>query len=97
MFVCPIITHEPLDQFASNFDWGTRENHGIFLNVSNYKYTGQRLVIIFVGNVNTLGVQDRVEFLNPEIIHFSSTSRKHTQTTIKLCGIIQNAEAGILR
>ena len=53
--------------------------------------------IIFVGNVNTLGVQDRVEFLNPEIIHFSSTSRKHTQTTIKLCGIIQNAEAGILR
>ena len=37
MFVCPIITHEP--QFASNFDWGTRENHGIFLSVINYKYT----------------------------------------------------------
>ena len=27
-FVCPIITQEPLDRFVSNFDWGTRENHG---------------------------------------------------------------------
>ena len=26
-FVCPIITHEPRDRLASNFDWGTRENH----------------------------------------------------------------------
>ena len=28
MFVCPIISHEPLNGFASNFDWRTRENHG---------------------------------------------------------------------
>ena len=28
LFVCPIITHEPLERFASNFDWGTRENPG---------------------------------------------------------------------
>jgi len=28
LFVCPIITHEPLDRFASKFNWGTRENHG---------------------------------------------------------------------
>ena len=26
--VCLIITWEPLDRFASNFDWGTRETHG---------------------------------------------------------------------
>ena len=24
----PIITHKHMDRFASNFDWGTRENHG---------------------------------------------------------------------
>ena len=23
--VCPVIAQEPLDRFASNFDWGTRE------------------------------------------------------------------------
>jgi len=28
VFVCPIITQEPLDRFASNFDWKTRKNHG---------------------------------------------------------------------
>ena len=33
LFVCLIITHEPLDQFVSNFDWGTRENHGNVLNL----------------------------------------------------------------
>jgi len=27
LFVFPIITQEPLDQFAKNFGWGTRENH----------------------------------------------------------------------
>ena len=26
-----IITQDPLDRFASNFDWGIRENHGNFL------------------------------------------------------------------
>ena len=31
--VCPIITHESLNQFASNFDWGTRENHGNILSL----------------------------------------------------------------
>ena len=33
MFACPIITHEPFDLFASNFDWGTRENHGNVLGL----------------------------------------------------------------
>jgi len=27
LFVCPIITEEPLNRFASNFNWRTRENH----------------------------------------------------------------------
>jgi len=27
LFVCPIITLEPLYWYVSNFDWGTRENH----------------------------------------------------------------------
>ena len=26
--VCPIINHAPLDRFASNFDWETRERYG---------------------------------------------------------------------
>ena len=33
LFVCPIITHEPVDRFASNFDWGTRENHDNVLSL----------------------------------------------------------------
>jgi len=33
MFFCPIITQEPLDQFALNFDWGIRENHGNVLSL----------------------------------------------------------------
>ena len=31
-FLCPIITHELLHRFTSNFDWGTRESYG---NVSS--------------------------------------------------------------
>ena len=27
LFVCPIITEEPLNRFDSNFNWRTRENH----------------------------------------------------------------------
>ena len=27
LLFCPIITQEPLDRFASNFNWGTRETH----------------------------------------------------------------------
>ena len=26
-FVCLIITQDPLERFASNFDWGTWKNH----------------------------------------------------------------------
>ena len=33
LFVCPIITHEPLNRFVSNLDWGTRENHGNVLSL----------------------------------------------------------------
>ena len=33
LFVCQIITQEPLDRFALNFDWGTRETHGNVLNL----------------------------------------------------------------
>ena len=32
LFRCPIITHEPLDQFASNVDWRT------WLNVLNKNF-----------------------------------------------------------
>ena len=28
LFVRPIMTQEPLERFASNFEWGTRESHG---------------------------------------------------------------------
>ena len=28
LFVCPIITHKPLDRFDQNFVWGTRKNDG---------------------------------------------------------------------
>ena len=31
LFVRPIITQDPLDRFVSNFDWGNRETHGMFL------------------------------------------------------------------
>ena len=31
--VCPIITREPLNGFASNFDWGTLETHGNVLSL----------------------------------------------------------------
>ena len=33
LFVCPIITHELLNRFASNIDWGTWENHGNVLSL----------------------------------------------------------------
>ena len=33
LFVCPIITQEPLDWLASNFDWRTRETHGNVLSL----------------------------------------------------------------
>ena len=32
LFVCPKMTLEPLDRFASNFDLGTREIHGNVLS-----------------------------------------------------------------
>ena len=32
LFGCPIITHEPLHRFSSNFDLGTWENHGKVLS-----------------------------------------------------------------
>ena len=33
LFECPIISQQPLVRFASNFDWGTRENHGNVLSL----------------------------------------------------------------
>ena len=33
LFVFPIITQEPLDRFASNFDWGSPEAHGNVLSL----------------------------------------------------------------
>ena len=33
-----IITHKPLDRFASNSDWGTQENHGIVLRLVKNSY-----------------------------------------------------------
>ena len=34
LFVCPILTQEPLDWFASNFDWKTREIHENVLSMA---------------------------------------------------------------
>ena len=39
--VCPIITQEPLDRFASSFDWGTLESHS---NVINMVLPGMRKI-----------------------------------------------------
>ena len=33
LFVCPIITQEPLVRFAFNFNWRTRETHGNILSL----------------------------------------------------------------
>ena len=33
LFVFPIITQGPLNRFASNFDWGTRETHGNIISL----------------------------------------------------------------
>ena len=33
LFVCPIITLEPLDRFVKNFDWETLETHGNVLGL----------------------------------------------------------------
>ena len=33
IFVCLIITQEPLDRFAPGFDWGTRKTHGNILSL----------------------------------------------------------------
>ena len=33
LFVCPIITQEPLDRLISNFDWETLETHGNVLSL----------------------------------------------------------------
>ena len=33
LFVCPIITHDSLDRFASNCDKVTRQHHGNALNL----------------------------------------------------------------
>ena len=30
LFVCPIITQEPSNRFASNFDWGTLNTREMF-------------------------------------------------------------------
>ena len=56
MFVCPIITHEPLERFVLNFDWATRKHHVVkhsYLSGSTVKETF--LVYIFIknhGNMN---------------------------------------------
>ena len=41
LFVCPIITHEPLDQFASHSHEGTRENHGNVLSFEILSLVGK--------------------------------------------------------
>jgi len=33
LFVCPIITQEPLDRFVSNFGWGTGGSQGNVLSL----------------------------------------------------------------
>ena len=45
LFFCPIITQEPLDRFATIFNWGTRRDprECSFLGF-NYVYFGQRRV-----------------------------------------------------
>ena len=48
LFVCPIITQEPLARWVSNFDWGTRESNG---NVLCLEKIG-KIVIYDIGLVN---------------------------------------------
>ena len=45
LFVHPIITQEPLNRFALNFDWGTREDHGdVFSLVLDSKLSGSTFI-----------------------------------------------------
>ena len=53
--ICPIITHEPLDRFASNFDWRTRENHEIVLNMEILSWLGQ----LWKGKLDKIVDQDQ--------------------------------------
>ena len=40
LFVWPIMTREPMDRFASNFDLGTRESHMNVLSFLDFKLNG---------------------------------------------------------
>ena len=52
MFVCPIIPQDPLDRFALNFDWETRENLENVLNlILRYKIDW---IAFFSGKIVTL-------------------------------------------
>ena len=45
MFICPIITQEPLDKFASNFDIVTCDKSMIFACHKRIIYTSHRRII----------------------------------------------------
>ena len=45
--VCLIITHTPLDRFASNFDWGILEKYGYLI----YTTDQTKLIIIWTLDV----------------------------------------------
>ena len=44
LFVCPIITREPFDQFASNFDWGGKRTEMFLAWFRNSKLSGFTLI-----------------------------------------------------
>ena len=55
LFVCPIITHELLDRFASNIDWETWENHGNVLSLVLKLYRNKAKIVIYDRARATLG------------------------------------------
>ena len=58
MFVSPIITQKNFDRFASNLDWGTRENHRNFLG---FVLRFQVEWIDFYGKIDKIISYDKVQ------------------------------------
>ena len=61
LYICPIINHEPLDRFALNLDWGTRENHLNILSCEDPSWVDQFIAKIeFPGKIGQVQVVSKL-------------------------------------
>ena len=67
MCVCPNIIHKPLDRFASNVEWGTRESHGNVLRFGESKLSGSTLIAKndFSDKIDQVRVNDESNYEYP--------------------------------